>query len=189
MDSVRNVTVDNNWVMHIQNRLSFKIADGKLDKWAGIATCSLPSNSACSNITMTNNVVAGAIWAGFTAFAHRCGESATQKVFKNNVAHSVFERFPENGHGMIIRPDYNDAKQMAESCSEASNNFAYKNLQGIAVGYSSEVRKSVTRDLVVIDNRVGFAHALGARGNSIQTLVNENHNIKIYGEIEIPDCP
>jgi len=88
---------------------------------------------------MTNNIVAGAIYAGFTGLAHRCGDASRQKVFRHNVAHSIYhhDREWENedlGHGMIIMPDWNDENQKAEKCSEASHNFAYKSIQGIVLG-------------------------------------------------------
>ena len=159
-----------------------------MDKWAGIATCTLPKETKCSNVKIINNIVGGAVWAGFTGLAHRCGESQTQQKFRNNVAHSVFWNLPESGHGMIIIPDSNDATGQSE-CAEASHNIAYKTLQGIAVGIQSGPTKMVARNMTAIDCRVGFVNAPVFRGNPSTKVLGESYNIKLFGETPLPDCP
>lgn len=51
---------------------------------------------------MTNNIVAGAYWAGYTAWGHECGVY-TSNTFKNNIAHSINRA--RGGVGAIIVPD------------------------------------------------------------------------------------
>jgi hypothetical protein len=74
MESVSNVTIDNNWVFHLQKR---PVLGETLEPWAGIAHCTMPKRSICSGVSVINNVVAGAVWTGYTAKTHACGESAT----------------------------------------------------------------------------------------------------------------
>lgn len=72
--SVKNVTFDSNMVADVQFR-DFSGTDAINDKWAGVAICSLPSRSNCRQIHFNNNVVAGALWTGFTAPGHACGDA------------------------------------------------------------------------------------------------------------------
>ena len=53
----------------------------------------------CSNITITNNIVAGTTFYGYNVYGHNCGESNTDTTFRNNIAHSI------NGIGASIYPD------------------------------------------------------------------------------------
>jgi len=73
----KNITVNQNWVFHIVERPNYVMIDDQLDFWTGIATCTMPKKTSCVDIEMQDNVVAGAVWAGFTGLAHRCGEDKT----------------------------------------------------------------------------------------------------------------
>jgi hypothetical protein len=98
-----NITFDGNVVAHIQKRTTVEAGDAFQDKEGGFVTCTYFSESeVCSNIKVMNNIVAGAHWTGFTAYAHECG-SYTSNTFKNNVAHSIAGS--SGGTGAIIVPD------------------------------------------------------------------------------------
>jgi hypothetical protein len=91
---------------------------------------------------------------------------------------------------MIIQPDENDIKQSSTKCSEASHNIAYKNLQGIAIGYQFGAYTLIGRELTVIDNRVGYTLSPGVQAGIPATLIKgQSYNIKIFGESPISDCP
>jgi len=75
-------------------------ASNMADREACISICAYPDKpDACSDISLTNSVVAGCRFAGVIAMGHECGESETQKIVKNVVAHSV------SGSGFHIYPD------------------------------------------------------------------------------------
>ncbi len=61
-----------------------------IDKTACVDVCGyFEPEYGCGNITLTNSVVSGCKYAGFIVPGHACGQSATQTLFKNNVAHSI----------------------------------------------------------------------------------------------------
>lgn len=99
------------------------------DPRAGLSVCGYNYPDVCSKITVVNNIVAGTYYAGFAGMlAHTCGESATQNVFRNNIAHSV------EGNGAVIYPNvenFDDA-----TCFEASYFTAYKCSEVGAVTYA-----------------------------------------------------
>lgn len=66
--------------------------------------CTLFGKTDCKDMTIRNNWVAGAVWAGITMPGHKCGGS--NEKLRNNTAHSVkFEIF---GAGIIVYPDTSD---------------------------------------------------------------------------------
>ena len=109
LSGVRNITVDGNVVALVKahiNTFSMVIDEGV--KLIGIATCTLfnEKGDKCYDITMTNNIVAGAYWAGYSAYGHECGVY-TSNTFKNNIAHSINRA--QGGIGAIIIPDRTSA--------------------------------------------------------------------------------
>jgi hypothetical protein len=79
------------------------VMQATLDKTACIDVCAYNEPEfGCSNITLTNTVVSGCKYAGFIVPGHKCGASATQTLFRNNVAHSI------SGAGALIYPDPTD---------------------------------------------------------------------------------
>lgn len=94
----QNVTLDNIFVADSTKRdvAAFNVADRE----ACISICAyLDKPDSCSDISLTNSVTAGCTFAGVVAMGHECGESETQKVVKNVVAHSI------SGSGFHIYPD------------------------------------------------------------------------------------
>lgn len=121
--SSHNITMDGNIVAHIQKRTTVEAGDMFQDKEGGFLTCTyFSATEVCSGITVSNNIVAGAHWTGFTAYAHECG-SYTSNTFKGNVAHSI--NGSSGGTGAIIVPDRSSSTQMT-GCFEASYFSAYK---------------------------------------------------------------
>lgn len=106
LGSMTNITVDGNIVGVVRTQINtlegLAVNDNVIQ--AGIVTCTFWSEKGdkCYDITMTNNIVAGAYWAGYTAWGHECGVY-TSNTFKNNVAHSVNRA--RGGVGAIIVPD------------------------------------------------------------------------------------
>ena len=93
------------------------------DPVAAIAGCGHTPNDKCTDIIIINNVVAsvepaGIDTTGYTVMHHKCGYSATQMVFRDNVAHSV------HGYGAIIFR--NESEPDERVCIEASYFTAYK---------------------------------------------------------------
>lgn len=70
---------------------------------------------------MTNNIAAGAPYAGFAVPGHDCGDYS-DNTFKNNVAHSI--NGGGGGQGAIIFPNPDKSHG---GCFEASYFTAYKN--------------------------------------------------------------
>lgn len=83
---------------------------------AGLVGC---IQSSCQQLSITGNTVAGVSYAGFIAPTHECGQSSTQTVFRDNIAHSI------NGYGAVMFTNMQSPAQVAY-CSEASYFTAYK---------------------------------------------------------------
>jgi len=71
LDSVKTVTVKGNLVNLIRDFPKIKA----VEKFAGIAICSLDGVVACPELSVTDNIVAGALYNGYTAPMHACGQS------------------------------------------------------------------------------------------------------------------
>lgn len=73
-NSIMSTTFNNNFVGHIRERADLEVIGGTLDKHGGVLFCTLnPSN--CPGLRITNNIVAGSVFVGFTAPAHDCDAS------------------------------------------------------------------------------------------------------------------
>ena len=61
-----------------------------LDKEACVAVCSYEKDgpSACTDVTVTNNVAAACMFAGFIAPGYAC-DVTDSTAFKDNIAHSI----------------------------------------------------------------------------------------------------
>jgi polygalacturonase len=71
-----NITIDNNVVGNIVARTTFK-AMKLLDKEAAFAICSYNFPDPCQDVSVTNNIAGGYVYAGFVAPGHACGEEET----------------------------------------------------------------------------------------------------------------
>jgi len=99
VDTATNVTIKRNVVARVTER----IVDGSgsfIDKWGAFLICSL-EGTLCKDVFVTDNIAAGVAYAGFVAPTYSCGDQATQKFFRNNVAHSVDSPTSKGGTGII----------------------------------------------------------------------------------------
>ena len=73
-DQVRGLTLKNNIVSHVVERTTLETAGMGVDIFGGILACSIDYPSKCYDVSITDNIVAGAICYGFTAMGHDCGD-------------------------------------------------------------------------------------------------------------------
>ena len=135
---------------------------------------------------MTNNIVAGAYWAGYSAYGHECGVY-TSNTFKNNIAHSINRA--QGGIGAIIIPDRTSATQMRQ-CFEGSNFIAYKCAEEGAMYYDIGPIEVRFTNMTMIDNAKGIGLLIAAKESREygDIITNFTNNI-IYGDSPAPDCP
>ena len=185
MLTVSNITFDSNIVAHIHER-DIAAANHYADKRAGVAICSQIEGNNCRDTHVTNNIVAGAAYAGYTSMGHDCGDY-TGDQFKNNVAHSI--KGFQGGAGAIIYPDPSRPTQTT-SCYEGSYFAAYKCFRQGVTGYTraASVRYSF---MTSIDNVLGFGmqSASGSGPLDYATMTMELSDNKVYGETASSDCP
>ena len=144
----RNITIDGNIAISTVPRVKDMDAGTMLvDKEAGFAICSLRDNDRCSGISVVNNIAAGATYAGFVVMAHDCGDTA-QKVFRDNVAHSVIGS-PPSGLGAFIYPD--PSKNHATTCYVGSRFAAYKCAEQGAFMFFEGIKAKLS-NMIMIDN-------------------------------------
>jgi hypothetical protein len=116
-----------------------------VDPRAGMAICGFITSDVCSDITVTNNLIAGTSFYGVAAPGHDCNDAA-DSTFKNNVIHSV------DGVGVTFFPNPNLAK--SGTCYEGSYTTVYKATQaGVFTYYSTKAVQ--LNNLVLIDNGFG----------------------------------
>jgi len=176
VDFVNNIKIKNNYVGGIVERKTFKAAH-LLDKRGGVIICGFEGNKqTCSAVSVTDNIVGGAYYAGFVAPGHDCG--LYDETFKNNVAHSV------NGVGAFIYPNENVATH--KTCYEGSHFSAYKISRQSMFGFFV-TDQFVMSHVNSIDCMLGISAKIEG-GEKKRGLVKMN-DINIYGETESPDCP
>lgn len=89
------------------------------DKESCVSLCAWFGDDAnCYEVSITNSIAGGCVYAGFVAPGHDCGDSDDQTKFRDNVAHSVF------GDGAFIFPDTTGDGHL--KCYEGSHFSAYK---------------------------------------------------------------
>lgn len=190
LGSMTNITVDGNVVGVVRTQINtlegLRVEENVVQ--AGIVTCTFWSEKGdkCYDITMTNNIVAGAYWAGYTAWGHECGVY-TSNTFKNNIAHSVNRA--QGGIGAIIVPDRTSKEQMSQ-CYEASNFAAYKVSQEGAMYYDIGPIDVRYTNMTMIDNAKGIGILMAVKAaREYSTLKTNFTNNFIYGSAPAPDCP
>jgi len=99
--SSHNITLDGNVVGHIVQRSTLEALDMVVDVEGGIISCTMYSEEEkCKDITIENNIVAGAFWVGYNVYGHECGGTPKNT---GNVAHSINSN--RGGVGFMIVPD------------------------------------------------------------------------------------
>jgi len=118
-----------------------------LDKRGGVIMCSMYGWESCSGNSLTDNIVAGAYYAGFVTPGITCG-SGDEETFYNNVAHSVV------GVGAAVYPNPSVSDHI--SCLQASYFSAYKNsMNGIWSFFETE--QLIYSNMILADNVEGIA--------------------------------
>jgi hypothetical protein len=179
------VTFNNNYVGHVLPRTTLEaMGMGGLDAHGGVLFCSLTFPQQCPGLSITNNIAAGTIYAGFIVPAHNCND-ANQRVFRDNIAHSISGGF--NGDGAVVYAD--PAINEQKTCYEVSHFAAYKCTDAGLVTNAVSM-ESIVHSITSIDNGVGVGSGLGAsardENNYITSMVRD---CKFYGESIIDDCP
>lgn len=122
MDSVQNVVFDSNVLSVVTERTTLEFSDTmSMDEQGGVSICALTYPAPCTDIQVTNNIVAGSVYAGFLTVAQDCDDD-NALTFKDNVAHSISGGL--NGIGAYVFAD--PAKESHLECHQASNFMAYK---------------------------------------------------------------
>jgi hypothetical protein len=132
---------------------------------------------------VTNNIAGGIVYAGFLAPAHKCGEEATQTVFRDNVAHSSTST--SSGEGLVTFP--NKADSSHSTCYQASHFSGYK-LRVAGVNSFQITKKTVLSDMTLVDNHFSFAVNIVCPGDyePNEIVIKNSH---MYGDSISPDCP
>jgi len=185
IDVSSNVTLDNNVIGKVEHRTTLETGVMAMDKEAGVSVCAYFGPSQCSSIQVTNNIVGGAVYAGFAAMGHECGDY-TSNVFKYNVAHSI--KGAKSGQGLLFYPDASSSTQTS-SCFEASYFSAYKCYYNGAFAFFGGPKKVKLSHMTMIDNREGFGANVANSANEYEDLIVEINDNHVYGETESPDCP
>jgi hypothetical protein len=133
---------------------------------------------------VTNNIVAGAAYAGFAAPGHNCGDQINDS-FKNNVAHSIAGF--KGGIGAIIFPDPS-VPSHSTGCFEGSDFAAYKtDLQGAMCFFESV--HVIFRNMTILDTVLGLGAQIQQSANEYSPLTVQFDDNFLHGEIDNPDCP
>jgi len=176
LDGSQSLTVTNNVVANIARYPEKKFQS---EPTGGLIMGSFSAQAVpLKNVVVMNNIVAGTEYTGYTALGHACGESESQKTFKNNVAHSIASS--KGGQGAIIMID--KANRGSGRCLEGSYFAAYKCTFNGAASMEA-AGKIVFSKMTMIDNKLGIAAM--AQGGSYSEI-NDN---KFYGDSEALDCP
>lgn len=94
--SSNNVTVDGNIVAGIVERTTIEAAGAFIDKTGAISICAYMGRDTCSDVSVTNNLVAGSSYAGFLWESPDCGADSSHMA--GNIAHSI--KGTKAGHGL-----------------------------------------------------------------------------------------
>lgn len=126
--SSHNVTLNNLVVADTRTRPD-KPSDAILDKEACVSICAwYGPDPNCYDVSVTNSIAAGCVYAGFVVPGADCGSQADQTSFRDNVAHSI------EGDGAFIVPDVKGDNHA--TCYEGSHFSAYKCTQtGVLAHY------------------------------------------------------
>jgi len=148
-----------------------------IDKEGCVTVCAFfGPDSACKDVTVTNSIAAGCVFAGFVVPGHDCDASDSSTIY-GNVAHS------SQSEGHIVIPNKNGNGH--STCYEGSNLAAYKCAHtGLTTYFNSkEIRM---RKMVMIDNTLGVnILTAGETDKQLSVLLDSD----IYGEGGSDDCP
>ena len=184
MLSVRNITFDNNFVGGIYERDGDGLSGQNwADRRAGVTVCALLEANRCFDLHITNNIVAGAAYAGFVVPASDCTNPGDK--FKDNVAHSVAGF--EGGMGAVVYPDA-AIEAHKKTCYRADSIVAYKCVEQGVHGFF-EAKKVLYTNITSMDNVLGMGPLIKQRDFEYDELLAEVNDCNLFGETDIPDCP
>ena len=179
IETVINVTVNNNWIFNVHSRSIF-VQDAE-DTTGALLGCANNAMDRCIGLHITNNIAGGVESSGvdtgaFIVMGHECYDYNTP-VFKNNIAHST------DGYGASIF--LNMTSPTMSTCMESSYFTAYKcQLMGV-VSQKATLGIRFT-NMVIIDNVNGASANIGVIADPSWANLT---NIVFYGETEATDCP
>jgi len=153
-DSVQNVVYDSNVFAVVVDRPTREMTGMGQDTQGGIAVCSQTHPMPCTEVQITNNIMAGAVYAGFLTMAQDCDDDSAL-TFKDNVAHSVDGGL--NGLGAYIYAD--PSKESHAECHQASHFSVYKTADMGIFGWSVSKHAKFTH-ITAVDVARGVSLAL-----------------------------
>jgi len=87
-DYSSDLVINENVLIKVVERTTIEANWNYVDRKGGYAICAVyASSAACTNVTVNDNIAAGAPMAGFWAMMHNCDEENLS--FRGNVAHSI----------------------------------------------------------------------------------------------------
>ena len=132
----------------------------------------------CTDITLDENIVAGAFSNGFGHDGFDCEDTSIS--FTHNIAHSV------EGDGFVIVNPVRKPRKEQDNCFAAGYMCAYKNTGYgvISYDYGHELQ---FRDMILIDNHYGTGTFLAKEEDDKTIKIIRN---KYYGELPLhtKDC-
>ena len=147
-----NLTFNSNVIGHTTQRETLETTE-VIDKRAALAACSYFDGDTCTDVSIYDNIVAGAAYAGYVVRSHECGDYSSN-VFRNNVAHSIHGE-PGGGLGAYIFPD--PATSQSTTCFEASNFTVYKATKQGMYGHET-AKRAIFSGMTMIDNIKGYGY-------------------------------
>ena len=151
--------MDGNAIVDLDRRYLVEIGEF-VDKVGGFVICSYDEGEICSQVRVTNNLVAGAYFYGYTAPGHDCGDYVNSN-FRNNIAHSI--------HGPGVNFFANPSSANSGTCFEGSYFTAYKCTEDGAVTFSAT--NAVTFSyMTLIDNGWGASMNIGRESDKLTIL-------------------
>ncbi|CDW80878.1 ipt tig domain containing protein [Stylonychia lemnae] len=173
--SIQNITLDGNHVMHVSERTFIKM-DRVFEPTGGILVCT-ELGDTCLDISLVNNVVSGAPFTGYAMYGYACGEKDSN-VFRDNIAHSIKDT------GAIIFANKSDPRQF--TCMQASRFAAYKcGLDGAIAFNHQAYKKIIFSQMTFIDNGYGGTPMVAIEGDDLEAEMRDSF---FYGESDARDC-
>ena len=180
LDKTKNVTITGNFIGDVIGR-GINFIDMTIDKEACVAYASYKEpgkGSPTSQMTFTDNIAAGCMFAGFIAPGHECGDTE-QTSFRNNIAHSVL------GYGAYVYA--NPALSSTSSkCFETSYFTSYKNVEPCVVSFVP-TEEHRAHHITCIDNEKGIS--LNTAGGERDEVLISLEDSFIAGSSPADDCP
>lgn len=182
LDKFRNSTIVGNFIGDGVGR-GIEFIDSTIDKEACVAYGSYRNpgkGNPSYDITFTDNIAAGCMFAGFVAPGHDCDDTE-QVSFRNNIAHSIGGS--ETGYGVYI---YGNPALKFSKCFETSYFTAYKTTQSCATSFVNTYDHRA-HHYTCIDGTYGISFSTG--GMERDEVNMSLWDSAFYGSTKSDDCP